>query len=172
MIEAIVYTSNTGYTAQYAKLLGEKIGLPVFSLDAANGQISSGTEILYLGWIMASKIKGYQNAAKQYQIQAVCGVGMGGTGTQMTQVRKRNAIPDDLPVFTLQGGFDITKLHGMHKLMMTMMVKIMGKNLASKNDRSPDEDAMLAMMLHGGSHVCAENLQAVLAWYEHSGTVR
>ena len=26
---AIVYTSNTGYTAQYAKLLGEKTGLPV-----------------------------------------------------------------------------------------------------------------------------------------------
>ena len=26
---AIVYTSNTGYTRQYATLLGEKTGLPV-----------------------------------------------------------------------------------------------------------------------------------------------
>ena len=32
---AIVYTSNTGYTQQYAKLLGEKTGLPVYSLDEA-----------------------------------------------------------------------------------------------------------------------------------------
>lgn len=35
MINAIVYTSNTGYTAQYARLLGEKTGMPVYSLDEA-----------------------------------------------------------------------------------------------------------------------------------------
>ena len=29
---AIVYTSNTGYTAQYAALLGKKTALPVYSL--------------------------------------------------------------------------------------------------------------------------------------------
>ena len=30
-MDGIVYTSNTGYTARYAALLGEKTGLPVFS---------------------------------------------------------------------------------------------------------------------------------------------
>ena len=35
MINAIVYTSNTGYTAQYARLLDEKTGMPVYSLDEA-----------------------------------------------------------------------------------------------------------------------------------------
>ena len=29
MISAIVYASNSGYTAQYAKMLGEATGLPV-----------------------------------------------------------------------------------------------------------------------------------------------
>ena len=29
---AIVYTSNTGYTEQYARLLGKRTGLPVYSL--------------------------------------------------------------------------------------------------------------------------------------------
>ncbi len=31
--KAIVYTSNTGYTAAYAKLLGEKTGLLVYPLS-------------------------------------------------------------------------------------------------------------------------------------------
>lgn len=34
-LNAIVYTSNTGYTRQYAVLLGEKTGLPVYSLEEA-----------------------------------------------------------------------------------------------------------------------------------------
>lgn len=32
---AIVYTSNTGFTEQYARLLGEKTGLPVYPLSEA-----------------------------------------------------------------------------------------------------------------------------------------
>jgi len=37
--KAIVYTSNTGYTAEYAKILGEKAGLPVYSLDEAEKNV-------------------------------------------------------------------------------------------------------------------------------------
>ena len=37
---AIVYTSNTGYTAEYAYLLGGKTGLPVYALAEAAGQLS------------------------------------------------------------------------------------------------------------------------------------
>ena len=32
-IRAIVYTSNTGHTEKYARMLGEKTGLPVYSLE-------------------------------------------------------------------------------------------------------------------------------------------
>lgn len=33
LMKAIVYTSNTGTTAEYAKLIGEKTGLPVYSFE-------------------------------------------------------------------------------------------------------------------------------------------
>ena len=46
---AIVYTSNTGHTRKYALLLGEQIGLPVYSLDEANAQLSEGSPAIYLG---------------------------------------------------------------------------------------------------------------------------
>ena len=76
MIRAIVYTSNTGSTAAYAKLLGEQINLPVFPLPQAKDRVPSGSEIIYLGWIMAGGVKGYKAAGKRYQIRAVCAVGM------------------------------------------------------------------------------------------------
>lgn len=164
-MKIIIYTSNTGTTAEYANLLGKKTGLPVYSLDDARNKVEIGSEIIYLGWIMASGIKGYKTAAKKYKICAACAVGMGGTGTQINEVRRKNAVPDNIPLFTLQGGFDIKKLHGVYKMMMNMMVKTAGKGLADKTDRTPDEDRILEMMLHGGNYVSEENLKSVLEWY-------
>ena len=114
---------------------------------------------------MASEIKGYKKVAKQYTVQAVCGVGMGQTGTQVMEVRKKNAIPDSVPLFTLRGNFRMDRLHGVYKLMMGVMVKTAGKALAEKTDRTAEEDDMLDMMLHGGERVRPENLSDVLNWY-------
>lgn len=36
MISAIVYASNSGFTAQYAKMLGEATGLPVIDWYSAH----------------------------------------------------------------------------------------------------------------------------------------
>ena len=59
-MEAIVYTSNTGTTKEYAELLGSKLSLPVYSLNEAKTNLKADSEIIYLGWIMASSIKGYK----------------------------------------------------------------------------------------------------------------
>ena len=164
-MNAIVYTTNTGSTERYARLLAERTGLPVYSLTEAKKMVSTGAEIVYLGWIMAGSIKGYAEAAKHYRVRAVCGVGMGQTGTQTDSVRKKSAVPANIPLFTLQGNFDVKKLHGVYRLMMEIMVKTAGKGLAEKSDRTPEEDDMLDMMLHGGERVKQENLSAVLDWY-------
>lgn len=162
---AIVYTSNTGFTAEYARLLGAKTGLPVYDLEQAKTRLPAGNSILYLGWLMAGKVQGYARAAKNYQICAVCGVGMGITGSQLADLRKANPIPEGVPVFTLQGGFDIKRLKGIYKFMMTVMTKTMGKSMAEKTDRTPDEDAMLDLLVNGGSRVSENNLDTVLRWY-------
>ena len=162
---SIVYTSNTGYTAEYARLLGERTGLPVYSLAEAEQKLAAGNRVIYLGWLMAGKVQGYKKAAKRYKVQAVCGVGMGGNGSQLQEVRKANAISEKTPLFTLQGGFDIQKLSGIYKMMMTIMVKTAGKSLAEKQDRTPEEDVMLEMLTKGGSRVSAENLADVLDWW-------
>ena len=164
-MNAIIYTTNTGSTARYAGLLAQKTGLPVYSLAEARNAVSTGAEVIYLGWIMAGAVKGDAEAAKRYRVRAVCAVGMGQTGTQTDSVRKKTAVPADIPLFTLQGNFDVKKLHGVYRPMMELMVKTAGKALAEKSDRTPEEDDMLDMMLHGGERVKAENLRAVLDWY-------
>lgn len=125
----------------------------------------AGAKVVYLGWIMAGSVKGYAEAAKLYRVCAVCGVGMGQTGTQTESVRKKSAIPANIPLFTLQGNFDVKKLHGIYRPMMEIMVKTAGKSLAKKKDRTPEENDMLNMMQCGGERVKAENLSAVLDWY-------
>lgn len=48
-MKAIIYTSNTGSTAEYAQLLGKELNLPVHSLQQAKNKVLSGSEIIYLG---------------------------------------------------------------------------------------------------------------------------
>ena len=164
-MDAIIYTTNTGSTERYAKLLAQETGLPAYSLAEAKKVVPTETEVIYLGWITAGSVKGFANAAKRYHIRAVCAVGMGQTGTQTESVRKKTAVPVNIPLFTLQGNFNVKKLHGIYRPMMEIMVKTAGKSLAAKKDRTPEEDDMLSMMLHGGERVRIENLSAVLDWY-------
>ena len=164
MLQAILYTSNAGSTARYAQLLGQATGLPVYSAQNAPKGLSKG-EILYLGWVMASSVKGYAQAAKQYRIRAVCAVGLSQTGTQTDMVREKTHIPQEIPLFTLQGAFHLEQLHGPYKLMMKLMVKTAGKALAEKDDRTPEEEDLLEMMTQGGDRVSMDHLQDVLDWY-------
>lgn len=164
-MNAIVYTSNTGSAEQYAKLLAQETGLPVYSLAEGQEALGAGAEVIYLGWVMASAVKGYAAAAKRYNVRAVCGVGMWQTGTQQDAVRKKTGVPAGIPVFTLQGNFDLKKLHGIYRPMMELLSKTVSKKLSAKASRTPDEDDILELMLRGGVRVKPENLSAVLAWY-------
>lgn len=165
-MKAIIYTTNTGSTAQYAKMLAEQTGLPAFSMEEAKSKVEAGSEIIYLGWIMAAQVKGYKAAAKEYKIKAVCAVGMERTGTRTEQIREKTSVPVAIPLFTLQGNFDVKKLRGIYRLMMNLMVKMITKKLGAKTDRTQQENEMLEIMLHGGEKVCAENLGKVINWYK------
>ena len=155
---AIVYTSNTGHTRQYALLLGEQIGLPLFSLDEAKSQLSGGSPVIYLGWLHASHVKGYAKAARRFDLRAVCAVGLCDTGTLTDQVRKATSIPEGIPLFTLQGGMDRSRLKGMDKLMISMLTK----GLASKKQRSAQEERMLELLSRDESYVGPDNLSEIL----------
>lgn len=161
-IDAIVYTSNTGHTRQYAQMLGDRIHLPAYDLETALTQLARGSRIVYLGWIHASHVKGYEKAAKRFQICAVCGVGLCDTGTLTDEVRKATRIPDAIPIFTLQGGLDRSRLTGMNKLLISMLAK----GLAAQKQRSAQDERMLELLNRDASYVSADHLKAMLDWFQ------
>ena len=159
---AIVYTSNTGHSRRDGLLLGKQIGLPVYTLDEANALISGGSRVIYLGWIHGSRVKGYLRAAKRFAVCAVCGVGLCDTGTLISEVRKASSIPENIPLFTLQGGIDRSRLRGMDKLMISMLAR----GLASQKQRSAQETRMLELLSRDESYVSPEHLSEVVHWYK------
>lgn len=163
-MRGIVYTSNTGFTENYAKLLGRRLSLPVYSFSEAENRLKKGSEILYLGWLCASRIKGYKRAAKRYQIVAVCGVGMCDTGTMTEEVRKATSIPGNVPLFTLQGGLCRAKLRGINRLMIGMLEK----GLSRQKNRSEQDERILRLLQKDSSFVREENLEAVIEWYKRT----
>lgn len=160
---AIVYISNTGHTARYAKMLGEIIGVDVYSLKKATS-LAKGTRIIYFGWLCAYTVKGYKKADKIFDIAAVAGVGLGKTGSQTDAVRTASKVPNDVPVFTLCGGMDYSKLRGINKFMIDMISKV----LASKQGRTDDENEMLNLIKAGGDFVNEQNLTDIIKWFRQS----
>lgn len=168
MIQAIVYTSYAGHTKEYAELLSQRTGLPVYESRQARAALKKGARILYLGWLMAGSLKGCKEAVKRFSPAAVCAVGMSEVEAQREDIRKRNGLGADTPLFCLQGGFEMEKLSGLYKFMMKAMRASVGKQLSAKPDRTPAEEESLEMLLRGKNCVSAENLAPVLAWYEEN----
>ena len=160
-MKAIVYTSNTGHTAEYAKILSQKTGLPVHALSEAKASLPRGSEIIYLGWLFANHVKGYKKANKRYKISAVCAVGLCDTGTAVPDVRKANSIPEATPIFTMQGGMDKTKLRGINKFMINMLTK----SMTSKKNKTPDDERMVYLLTNDQNYVSEENTAAFLEWF-------
>ena len=160
-MKAIVYTSNTGHTAAYSKMLGAKIGLPVYALNEAAKKLQKGTEIIYLGWLFANNIKGYKKATKKYKISAICAVGLCDTGTAVAEVRKANSISEETPLFTMQGGMDKTKLRGINKFMINMLTK----GLSSRKERTENDERMLELLTHDKNYVSEENITTFMKWF-------
>ena len=161
-IKAIVYTSNTGYTAEYARILSAKCSLPVYTLREAMQALDEGDKIVYLGWLMAGFVKGYKKAAKRFAVTIVCAVGLGGNGTQREEVRQANSIPEGTPLFTIQGGYDYKRLRGINKFLMRIVGAKLRRDLLSKPCRSESDEVVLDLLTNGGSAVDEKNLDLVI----------
>ena len=168
-IEAIVYTSNTGNTRQYAQMLAARTGLPVYSAKDAETALSQGASVIYMGWIRASVIVGYREAAARYAIVCVLAVGMGETGGQLVELRRKNGLAESLPLFTMQGGLFPSKLRGMNAFMINFSRRKAIKVLKAERKRTEAQNAMLIMLSKGASFVQEKHLQKPLFWLQSQG---
>lgn len=165
-IQAIVYASMTGHTAQYAGMMSEKTGVPAYTLKEAEGKVNAKTPVLYMSWLMAGMLKDYKQAAEKMNIVAACSVGLNATEEQAQATKKNSKIPLDVPLFPLQGGYRPDKLKGVYKLAMKAVTGVLIKKISAAPNKSDEEESMLYTLEHGGSFVKEENLDGVLAWLQ------
>lgn len=167
-IAAIVYRSNTGFTKEYAQMLGKAAKLRVYSLDEADG-LPAKTEIVYMGPLIAGHITGIDQAVKRYRVKAACGVGMTAPGEKvLSDLRRSNYVPD-APIFYLQGGYAPGKLSWIRRRMVNMATKSVREGLKKKAKRTAQEQAQLDMLLNGGSFVAYQNLEPIREWLSGQG---
>ena len=165
----IVYSSNTGHTQQYAKLLSDALDLPAYDLKAVPPTLD-GLEAIYLGWLMAGNVVGYPKAAKKFKIRCVVGVGMTPESPEQTEDVAKKVKPDaGVPVFYLQGGYDYSKLGSVHKMMMKAVTPSILKRFEGKTEEEKEADATYRMVTRGDSVVSAERLEPVIRWYQATG---
>lgn len=138
----IIYCSNTGSSKRYAELLSEKTGLPCVDYTK-RADVSPEEEIIFIGWIMAGAIQGLKEVRESFSnIKAICGVGMMKGEKYEEETKAKNEITE--PYFFLAGDFDMSKLKGMYKMMMGMMLKmIKGKAKESGDEKAGEMIKML-----------------------------
>ena len=160
----IVYRSNTGFTQEYAAMLGRAAQMKVLPLAGAAGKVSE--PVFYMGPLMAGHISGIDQAVKAFAVQGVCGVGMSPASQHtMDSITRANYIPEGVPLFYLQGGWAPKKVGWLKRRMVNMVTRSTRETLRAKgSSRSPEEDRYLDFLLHGGSFVAFENLGEIRAW--------
>lgn len=149
----IVYTSETGFTARYATLLGQQCKKTVLSLEEALNTLEKGSDVVYLGWLMAGRVTGLDKAKKHFTIRAVAGVGIRPDIENMTKtICKMSAVPAE-GGFYLPGGYAPDQLQGNKKKALAMVLNLLRKKISKQKTISPGEKRLLEVFECGGSFV-------------------
>lgn len=160
---AIVYVTNTGSAKQYAEILGEKTGYPVFDFANAS-EVPQDAQVIFIGWVMAGTVQGLKEARELFKVKAICPVGMMKSEKQDAELKTKNSIEE--PMFSLMGNFHLDSLKGMYKMMMNMMLKMMKSKL--KENDVPDGQKAVEAIEKGVDCVSEENLSEILAWLQEN----
>ena len=161
----IVYRSNTGFTREYAEMLGRAEKMKACPLSEAQGKVGPGESVFYMGPLMAGHISGIDQAVKKFAVKGVCGVGMSPASPQVLEALSKANYTSGAPIFYLQGGWAPKKVGWLKRRMVGMATKSMRESLRNKGSRrTPEENKQLDFLLHGGSFVAFENLETIREW--------
>lgn len=156
MIKAIVYESNTGHTKQYAEMLGKELGISALTIKEASKTLDKNDEIIFLGWIFATKIKGLSKM-NRYNIKCVGAVGIYPEGREyIDSLIKANNL--NKKMFYLRGGLNFNKLTGFKKTLLQWVGKMI------KKENKPENQELIKLFKHGANFVSESNLRPMIEY--------
>ncbi len=164
MIRAVIYKSATGSCERYARVMSRMLAIPAYPADRC--PLPKGIEVVYVGWIMGGRVSGLDKALKNYKVCGVVQVGMSPPGAALGETCwKNHSLASDIPVFTLQGGFDMSKLSAPLRLIMKKINRGIVARLEAKDALSDAEKATLEMARNGkGEPATWDGILEVVDW--------
>lgn len=152
MKSIVIYSSKTGFTKRYAKIISQELGCKVLSFDEAKKEdISVYDQIIYGGSLYASGVLGLKKMLNiieknKYKRVVVFGVGTTSYNESLTdELISKNypkGQPDNHKFFYLRGGFNFNKLNFVDKFLMNMMKKSIEKK--KYEDMTEDDKGLIA----------------------------
>ena len=152
MKTAVIYTSQTGFTKQYAEWISERIGADLFELSKAKKKdFSDYDAIVYGGWACAgniNKINWMKSNASKWNGKKLAVFCVGGSPIDNPDIEVAfKKIFSEEPLsnvkpFYCPGGFNYEKMSKGSKVLMSFFVK----SLKAKKEKTPEEETMAKMI--------------------------
>ncbi|WP_172135063.1 flavodoxin domain-containing protein [Adlercreutzia sp. ZJ473] len=160
----VIYSSNTGFTEQYALELSERLSCPCVSLKKlGKAELGAYDRIIFGGWVMGNAIMGLDKLRDIATPDAVFAVGCTPPFEEVVaSIREQNKLADT-PLFYLEGGLRLDKLG----LPQRMILKAVKKSTAKKSDRDRQGDFMVEMLGTSFDHSDKAQLEPLA---EYAGT--
>lgn len=167
----IVFKSNHGYTRRYVEILGNALGCDAVPADKLRGEWLSGYDkILFIGSVRGSRINGFNKIADYldivYKKLVVCGVGMLPQNEDRADVIKDATVSvayeKFIPVFYVQGGFDMAELSRTERLAINMMLR----QIKAANIINEDETFILNAAVTPVDEVKQANIQLLIDYLD------
>lgn len=140
----IIFKTVHGYTKRYVDILGNALGCDAVPVEKFRIGMASGYDkLLYIGSVRGSQVTGFNKISdyldELYTRLAVCGVGLLPFRPEIPARLREGTISvsheTDVPMFYVQGGFDLNELSKTEKMNIAMIVRrIKASNLISEED--------------------------------------
>ncbi|MGM9971989.1 MAG: hypothetical protein ACI35W_06235 [Anaeroplasmataceae bacterium] len=156
----IIYNSLASHTKEYALLLKEELGCEAYSLKEAKSQNLKKDDIIFMTWLRIGQPTKLKKVLKKYHVVALCTVGMTLDKLDQNDIIEKYKL--EIPLYYLPGGFDINRLHGFYKFLMSGMQSNMNAKISNNEEMTDDERLCATTIVSGSYYVSKEHLDAII----------
>ena len=173
---AVIYTSKYGSTKRYAEWISEALSCDIFSSSSVSlEQIGKYDVIIYGGGLYAGGVNGINILKRSADILKdkelvifTCGLADPADSTDFENVRNgiRRKLTDEVydraHIFHLRGGIDYKKLGFVHRVMMSMRIRMIQRKDSSA--LSDDERSTLETYGSGVDYSDKDTIEPIVSF--------
>lgn len=157
----VIYQSSTGFTQKYANWIAEELSSEAKELKKVTlNDLQNADRIIFGGWIMGGMIMGLDKIRKMNPKNLV--VFAVGASADREENRKNLITQNnlsDIPLYYFEGGLAFERM----KFLPRTMLKMMGKSIAKKENKTPQDIEMEKIFAGSFDHTDKSNVEDMVS---------